>query len=379
MIPKIIANYLPQYHAIPENDQWWGKGFTDWKAVKNAKPLFSGHIEPKEPLNDNYYDLSTKEAIKNQILIAKKYGIYGFGIYHYWFSDELHLLHKPAELILNNKDLDIPMMFIWDNSSWKRTWSNIKEFSNDWAPSFDEKKQTESNQSGLLAELKYGEKASWEKHFQYLLQFFMDDRYIKINNKPLFGLFCPKNDEGTLSQMIEYWNARAIENGFGGVAIIVTNEKQCSSFAEYSFIYEPIQHGWGEWANRSILDRIMNKIKSVINTNSRPLLYDYDVIWNKIIQDARNDIDKSLFYGAFVGYDDTPRRGKKGKVLLGATPAKFEHYLYELLKIAQYKNKEYMFLTAWNEWGEGAYLEPDKMYCYSYLEAVRNSISKLNK
>ncbi|MBQ0066894.1 MAG: glycoside hydrolase family 99-like domain-containing protein, partial [Phascolarctobacterium sp.] len=141
---KVIANYLPQYHRIPENDMWWGEGYTDWVATKNAKPLFEGHRQPRIPLDNNYYDLSDVNTIRWQAQLARKYGVYGFGIYHYWFNSNMQLLQKPAELLLKNKDIDINFMFIWDNSSWIRSWSNIKEC-NDWAPKFDREQKNTDN------------------------------------------------------------------------------------------------------------------------------------------------------------------------------------------------------------------------------------------
>jgi len=169
---KIIANYLPQYHRIPENDKWWGEGFTDWVAVKKAISLFDNHRQPRVPLDDNYYDLSEVENIRWQAQLAKDYGIYGFGIYHYWFSSELQLLQTPSEILLSNKDIDIHFMFIWDNFTWKRTWSKLS-VGNVWAPSFDEERQQDSNESveddGVLAELKYGDEKEWKIHFEYLL------------------------------------------------------------------------------------------------------------------------------------------------------------------------------------------------------------------
>ena len=173
---KIIANYLPQYHQIPENDKWWGKGFTDWIAVKKSTPLYDKHRQPKVPLNENYYDLSEVENIRWQAKLAKEYGIYGFGIYHYWFSSEMQLLQKPSELLLENQDIDIHFMFIWDNFTWKRTWSKLANGAA-YAPAFDGEVKEETNQdNGILAELKYGNEEDWKIHFDYLLKFFKDDR-----------------------------------------------------------------------------------------------------------------------------------------------------------------------------------------------------------
>ena len=157
MSVKVIANYLPQYHSIPENDAWWGKGYTDWVAVKKSTPLYEGHNQPRIPYNNNYYSLDDLDTVKWQAEIARKYGVYGFGIYHYWFNSQMHLLDKPVLILEENKDIDINYMFIWDNSTWKRTWSNV-DFSNDWAPLYEnEGSQINKQGTGILAELIYGE------------------------------------------------------------------------------------------------------------------------------------------------------------------------------------------------------------------------------
>ena len=146
---KIVANYLPQFHSIPENDAWWGKGYTDWNAVKKSKPLFQGHCQPNVPLKYNYYDLSNVDSIRWQASLARQFGIYGFGIYHYWFNSNMKLLEKPAELLLENKDIDIHFCFLWDNSTWKRTWSNVK-FGNDWGTE-NTQNNRKNGENGILA------------------------------------------------------------------------------------------------------------------------------------------------------------------------------------------------------------------------------------
>ena len=171
MKTKVIAMYLPQYHEIEENSLFWGKGYTDWVGVKKAKPFLKNQIQPRIPLNNNYYDLSQVDTLRWQVNLAKKYGVYGFGIYHYWFNDEKNLLTKPAENLLANKDIEMPFFFAWDNTSWKRTWSKIP--GNDWAPAQDnENKKLFENGKEILVEYVLGEKPEWEKHFNYLLPFF---------------------------------------------------------------------------------------------------------------------------------------------------------------------------------------------------------------
>lgn len=374
---KIIANYLPQFHTIPENDKWWGEGFTDWIAVKNAIPLFEGHDEPRVPLGNHYYDLSQKEAVAEQAELAVRYGIYGFGIYHYWFSSKMNLLHKPAEIILQNTDINIHYMFIWDNASWKRTWSNVKGYTNDWAPAFDVGKDHSMKEKGLLAELCYGGEQEWKAHFEYLLPYFRDERYIKINGRPAFAIFSQVNEPEILAEMIQYWNELARNDGFQGITILGRHNSRNISVADYEFYYEPMWHGW-VWHNQA--ERIKNKIYETWCRNmKKPGVFRYDHIWNRIIHTAEKADDTKVFYSGFVSYDDTPRRGRKGKLILGGTPEKFRYYLEQLLNISNKQNKEYLFLTAWNEWGEGAYLEPDMVNGYAYLEAVKKALEAMGK
>lgn len=357
---KIFAMYLPQYHSIPENDEFWGKGFTDWVSVKKSNSLFPGHIQPKEPLNDNYYDLSEVKSVKWQADLAKEYGIDGFGIYHYWFNNEKNLLTKPAKIILENKDIDINFFFAWDNISWKRTWSKIK--GNDWSPLADEKKN--NNEPALLIEHVLGNEDDYKNHFNWLLPFFKDDRYEKKDGKPVFMIY---HYEENIDKMIACFDKLAKENGFNGIYAIIRYDRLVT-YPENTpiFYYEPIYSGWN-----SFMDRVFNKLRTKFNIKKLKT-FDYDNIWNKIIKNAKKDNNKNSYFGAFVNYDDTPRRGKKGKVVLNSSPLKFEKYLNELYNISNNKNKDYIFLTAWNEWGEGAFLEPSKTDNFDYLKAIKN-------
>lgn len=367
---KVIANYLPQYHTIPENDKWWGKGFTDWVAVKNSKPLFKGHKQPRVPLHHHYYSLNDVNEIRWQAELARKYGIYGFGIYHYWFSSEMQLLQKPAELIRDNKDIDIHYMFIWDNCSWKRTWSKEK-FSNDWAPKFDGEQEVEHSASGILAELVYGTEPDWKKHFDYLLTFFKDDRYIKIDNKPVFAVFQPHNNFPVIKKMVVYWDELAKKSGFNGI-ICMTKDNCKGANLDYRLRYTPLspEYFW---------DAVKIKIKNVIYARLNKIrFYDYDSNWQNIIKNAKKANSKTYLSG-FVNFDDSPRRLNKARIIKSGSPQKFGKYMEQLMRISLRQHKEYVFVTAWNEWGEGAYLEPDEENKYAYLEELKQAIDKVNR
>lgn len=375
MVPEIIAMYLPQYHSIPENDEFWGKDFTDWVTVKNAKPLYDGHQQPRVPLKGIYYDLSQKENVKWQAQLAKEYGVYGFGIYHYWFNNEKNLLTKPAQIILDNKDIDINYCYAWDNISWKRSWSNVKENGNAWAPLIEKERSIEKGPSILIPYI-IGTKEDWKKHYDYVLPFFKDSRYIKIDNKPVFIMF-HKSEE--ILQMSDYWNELAIKDGFNGVKFVFRidkNENVKGFEKKTSFRYEPISSGWFV---DSLWKRILNKLKRILRGEKRLRIYDYDKIWKKIIRNAKKMTSDDFIPCGFVAYDDTPRRGKKGIVIKNSTPQKFSKYLFKLMNIAKKQNRRFVFLTAWNEWGEGAYLEPDTVNKYDYLTALNEVINRVEK
>lgn len=164
----IWALNLPQFYETKENNEWWGKGFTEWTNVKKAKPLFPGHEQPMEPLNDFYYDLSKKETIKWQAELAKKYSVSGFVYYHYWY-DGRHLLEKPCEVLRDTPDIDIQYCFCWANHSWTRAWNG-------------------KNQDVMVQQV-YGTEKEWENHLQYLLTFFRDKRYLKFDNMPVLFIY----------------------------------------------------------------------------------------------------------------------------------------------------------------------------------------------
>lgn len=357
---KIIAAYLPQFHEIEENNKWWGKGYTDWVAVKNAKPLFEGHDQPKIPKDCHYYSLDNKDEIRWQAELAKKHGIDGFAIYHYWFSSKQHLLGKPAEIILENKDINIQYFLVWDNNSWvNKTWKGIK-FTNNWVPN----QTTKDNNNGMLAEVIYGDEAEWKKHYNYLLPFFKDERYIRIDNKPVLGIFSPANDNETIIKMTEYLNNLAIMDGLGGIVFI-----SAGTFSkvrlDYEFRYEPFNVC-------TPLDYIYRKVKT--RKPNAMKIYKYDNVWRKILCNAIFFSNDKVLFGGFVRYDDTPRRGKSASVIVGGTPKKFYEYIKKLIEISEKKHKPLIYLTAWNEWGEGAYLEPDTTSGLEYLNALKRAI-----
>jgi len=364
---KVIALYLPQFHCIPENDKFWGKGFTDWVTVKKAKPIYEGHLQPKIPYNSNYYDLSLKENVEWQANLAKKNGIYGFGVYHYWFNNEQNLLTKPAEILRDSNENKIKYFYIWDNNNWKRSWSNVS--GNAWAPVADTK--INKTEPAIMVHYILGEAKDWENHYNYLRTHFLSENYEKIDNKPIFGIISYSNK---MYEMCQLWNKLAIKDGFDGIHFVLLRGRRNENLNWASkYTYQP--HYVSLW-KQSMFNKIMRQLFKVkAKEQTEPRFFDYDEVWKALLKQSSKDKNQTIIHGAFVGYDDSPRRGNtKSSIVKGATPEKFKKYFSELINITKKQNKEYIFLTAWNEWGEGAFLEPDEFYKFEYLSAVRESL-----
>lgn len=346
---RTIAYYLPQFHHVKENDEWWGEGFTEWTAVKNAKPMFDGHVQPQEPLNDNYYDLSKKETMLWQADLAKKYDVGGMCFYHYWFKDGRKILEKPAENLLRWADVDMPFMFCWANETWARSWKKI-DSKNMWASSFEPKKNDAD--SGILLEQSYGDKSQWKIHFEYLLPFFQDQRYIKIDNKPVFLIYRPELIT-CLDEMLDLWKKMAQDCGFSGIYVIGTNSYSSNRLDAVVYNMSKRTDMFNQFVNEQNLRGVS-----------------YCDLWEDFLN--QNPSDVKTYWCGIVKYDDTPRHGNCGSVHLGATADKFKSYFNKMVRKSLMDNNAFVFLNAWNEWGEGMYLEPDKRTRYDYLESVKN-------
>ena len=354
---KKFAFYLPQFHEIPENDKWWGEGFTEWTNVKKAEPLFSGHRQPKEPLNNNYYNLLDIKTVKWQTKLLKEYGVDGLIYYHYYFNGKL-LLEKPAENLLKNKAIDQKFFFCWANHSWIKSWCGSKE---------------------ILIEQTYGNKEDWEKHFQYLLPFFKDERYEKKDNMPLFMLFGYSSEK--LHDYMKYIDKRCIDEGFDGLFLINTCEFGYCDWPKHfnesvSTDTDVVKRVFVREANVAldiyntklrfkpikIYKKIQKTMHSIINKNI-PSTYDGNLLYNIIYREE--PIDKRLIHGLFFEWDNTPRHKERGYVI---TPPSKEMF-FKIMN--RFKNEEYVFFNAWNEWAEGMVLEPTKENGYKYLEWIK--------
>ncbi len=373
---KVIPLYLPQFHTIPENDEWWGKGFTEWTNIKGAKPLFPGHNQPRVPLGQNYYDLSELETLKWQCKLAKDYGIYGFCMYHYWFNGHL-LLEKPMEMLLAHPEIDIKYCISWANHDWTDAWK-----ASDRAPR-------------VLIAHDFDDERDWVDHFNYMLPFFKDPRYMTEGNKPLMVIYVP-NLIRKLPKMLNLWTYMAKKNGFEGLTYIYQSAASSfdnswdKSLFDYGVEMNPGYANlmFQKRRNTGLFPRLMKysrEIKRILGIKrslvpqSQPKAaghMDYDSIWQNILRLRPTQSKPAMIPCAFTDWDNTPRHQNRGYLCDGVTPEKFREYFEQLVEnTKKYYPSDMIFVFAWNEWAEGGYLEPDEKNGYAFLEAIRDSVN----
>lgn len=352
-----LALYLPQFHRVHENDEWWGDGFTEWTAVKGAEKLYETHNQPRIPLNNNYYNLMDRNTMIWQAELMKRYCIDGMCIYHYWFENGKRILEKPAENLLKWKDIHMPFCFCWANQTWRRTWKKLSD-SCMWS-SIYEKREEQSIDNGILMKQIYGRENDWEQHFQYLLPFFKDNRYIKLNGKPVFVIY-RANDIPSLWNMLDFFDMRAKENHFPGIYTIGMLGDKVDELNAIC-LKQP------ELATEKCL-------KKENCFSKRISMYSYDNIWQAIL--SQELLSKKTYFCGIVDFDNSPRMGENSIIIEGASPEKFYQYFKLLYEKSLYFGNEFIFINAWNEWGESMYLEPDEINGYGYLESVRKVVTE---
>lgn len=351
MAIKPVAFYLPQYYPTPENDVWWGKGFTEWTNVGLAKPLFPGHYQPRVPADLGYYDLRIPEIRLAQAQMAKDAGIYGFCYWHYWFAGR-RLLSRVFNEVVSSGEPDFPFCLCWANHSWK---------AKTWSPSIPDK---------MLIEQTYPGKDDYIQHFNALLPAFKDKRYIRSEGRLLFGIFDPV-DELDIDEMSEVWNTMARENGLPGFcffafaqgqgALDVTNKSAYSKIV-YDAMYDAVFQ-----RNSSFLPKIRARFSTLFGL-PYPIPYDYytKVAYEKFkkFPDTIPCIDPN--------FDHSPRSGGKGVIFHNSTPEKWGSFYKRISEMVTSRGSDnLLFIKAWNEWGEGNYLEPDMRFGRAYLDKMK--------
>ena len=358
---EVFALYLPQFHQIPENNQWWGKGFTEWDNVKKAKPLFNNHKQPQIP-RDGYYDLSKVETLRNQAKLLEEFGISGFCFYHYYSVGKL-LLETPSENLLKNKDINFEFFFSWANHDWRRTWYS---FNNE-----------------LLFEQKYGSDDEFNAHYDYLRDFFLDNRYKKIDNKPVFIIYRSDLVED-FDKMKLIWNKRAINDGFNGILFISTItgkgiDRKTEGFDGY-FVFEPDAIISEQMSNiqkhyQNIKAKLVPRYNKLSAKKFLRQSFDYQKITTIAQKSKINFEGKSYIQGAFARWDNTPRHSFNGRIINNATKVQFSDYIKSKIKNPDSKALPIIIINSWNEWSEGSNIEPNTTEGDIYLQAIKEAIN----
>jgi glycosyltransferase involved in cell wall biosynthesis len=345
---KTIAFYLPQFHPIKENDEWWGKGFTEWTNVTKAIPQYVGHYQPHLPYDLGFYDLRLKEVLQRQVELARNYGIYGFCFHFYWFNGR-RVLEKPLELFA--KEIDFPFCINWANENWTRRWDGLE--------------------NDVLLKQEYSDEDDIA-FIQEVAKLFRNKNYIRVNNKPLLMIYRPKLFPD-IKRTAKRWRNWCRENGIGEIYLVLTHSFEKIDPREIGFDaaveFPP---------NRFGLRKINNKIE-FFNPDFKGDVFSYDELIEKSIKNSSNEYKK--FKGICPGWDNEARKPAKGTSLYAANPQKYKKWLDELCKITMERfpsEERFVFVNAWNEWAEGAHLEPDQYYGYAYLQATYDVLKKYN-
>lgn len=380
MKARVIAYYLPQFHPIPENDKYWGKGFTEWTNVAKAKPLFKGHYQPRIPADLGFYDLRLPEVREQQAQMAREAGIEGFCYWHYWFGNGKRLLQRPFNEVLQSGKPDFPFCLAWANHSWKTsTWEN-------------------GGKDRMIVEQRYLGEEDYTLHFQEVLPAFRDKRYITIEGKPLFAIFDPYNFRD-VSNFIKAWQRLAKENGLKGIYFIAmsnsTSTLQRNADGTLKRVTPNLQSS--ERVYNDLLNLGFNGINSFGKSRAEmlcmgkyariakkllhqylPFLPTHCINYEKITQHffAPEDSWQNVYPSIFPQWDRTPRAGNSEGVYVNATPTTFKKHIQNALNVIKNKDMEHriLFLRAWNEWGEGNYVEPDLKYGHGFLNAIKEAI-----
>jgi GT2 family glycosyltransferase/truncated hemoglobin YjbI len=355
---RAIAFYLPQFHSIPENDEWWGSGFTDWTNVVKAKPLFPGHYQPQLPANGNFYDLRDSEAREWQARLAREHGIYGFCYYHYWFNGK-RLLETPFTEVLKSGKPDFPFCLCWANENWTRRW--------------------DGNDQDILIIQEYSHEDDLN-FIRDLIPAFSDKRYIRINGKPLLIIYRAELFPD-IRKTVAIWRSEMIEAGIGD--IYLANVENFVSGVDPSTIgfdaaieFTPSGKSAGITVNKMLAAGFYEGFREVLPITTPPYIYDYEIAMKNVLQ--KKDPPYKRFRCLFPGWDNTARRAENATVFINSSPGNFETFLNGMKEKV---NKEFqgderiIFINSWNEWGEGCHLEPDEKYGKTYLEICKKILS----
>jgi len=360
---RLIAFYLPQFHPIPENNEWWGAGFTEWTNVAKARPLYRGHKQPNLPSDLGFYDLRVPDVREQQAELARSAGIEGFCYWHYWFGDGRRILERPFDEVLASGKPDFPFCLAWANQPWTGVWHGMPRHT--------------------LIDQTYPGQDDFRAHFNLVLPAFRDKRYMRVDGKPIFIVFDPNHLRET-GRFVNYWRRLAFEAGLPGIFFIgMSNQDNPELLDPFDMLAD---YGPGNFLDRlprDLLNRSLRALKRrdlspIVNLEiaqrfRRPERYAY-----RNVVEAMMKIPLAARHAPCVlsNWDNTPRSGARGIVFENSTPELFQSYLAHACEQIASKPPErrIVFLKAWNEWAEGNYVEPDTRFGHRYLDAIRSVV-----
>jgi lipopolysaccharide biosynthesis protein len=346
--PRLIAFFLTQFHPVPENDTWWGKGFTEWTNVTKAKPLFDGHDQPHLPTDLGFYDLRLRATRHDQIRMAKQFGIDGFCYHYYWFSGT-RLLNQPLDDMLADPGSDMPFCLCWANENWTRRWDAAEH-------------------EVLIAQRYLPEDDL--NFIKGLIPFFSDPRYIRIDGVPFLIVYRPQHLPDA-RKTVATWRDYCRSAGIGEIHVCAALTHGNEDYAQFGFD-SGVEFPPHNLKCPSVADRVS------FYEPFRGYVVEYEAIAAAYLE--RKYAHRNIYRGVFPSWDNTPRTGNRGVIVLGGTPANYEYWLAESMRrtLEDYPNEErLLFVNAWNEWAEGCHLEPDRRFGHQFLEATLRAKSGL--
>lgn len=380
---RVIALYLPQFHPTPENDRWWGPGFTEWTNVAKAKPLFRGHHQPRIPADLGFYDLRLPETREQQAQLAREAGVEGFCYYHYWFGNGRQLLERPLQEVVASGKPDFPFCICWANHTWSnKTWE----------------RKSAVQKNSVLMEQTYPGTEDDIAHFNTLLPMFKDRRYMTVDGKLIFAIYDPFGFKN-VQQFIATWRRLAEENGLPGFHFIGmtpstltirtapdgTRQRVMPNLESSAEIYRRVLdlgfdavNSLGKRRGEMLYEgKWKNIAKTVLRHIGFPtgsMRYDYERTVRNYF--APEDTWENVYPSILPQWDRTPRVASMDGVYVNATPEKFENHIRQALSLIKDKQPEHriLFLKSWNEWGEGNYVEPDMEWGHGFIDAIRNAV-----
>jgi len=353
---RTIAFYLPQFYPNPQNDEWWGKGFTEWTNVTKARPLFGGHYQPHLPTDLGFYDLRLPETREDQANLAREYGIEGFCYYHYWFHGERMLDRVFGEVLESGKP-DFPFCLCWANESWTRTWAGID--------------------GDILCEQRYSADDDLA-HINFLISAFKDPRYIRVNGRPLFLVYRSPHIQDHLDDMLTIWSAELAKAGLPELYLCTVRTPPVGKFEATVDFFPP------NTMDASLWKKFKYKFRKKFNPGSlyfRHQIVDYAKFVDSQIIKPRPDYRR--FLCPVPNWDNSPRKATTwSTIMTNSSPAAFERWfdfcVRETLETFE-GDERIVFINAWNEWAEGTHLEPDRKWGRGYLEAIQKTLGKLSR